>query len=590
MLYVIIVVLCIALLVLGIYTYKLSKIKYKLNLYVDGLNSISIPIVLLSFGKCFFMNQTAKVFVKDNEIDIEKQLKNHGFKTYKYNHAIFGIDTKEQKELEILYKKEIYWLTSILDAIPMPMSVTDKDMNWTFVNKVALDMLGVKREDIIGKHCSNWSANICKTDKCGIALLRKGIGESYFNQFNKDFSVTGHYIYNESGEICGHVEVVKDISDLVEETNKYTDKYHWFIELLDAIPYPISVTDINMNWTFVNRAVSDMIGQHPKDLLGQHCSKWGAAICKTESCGITCFKKGEKETKFTQNGNDFIVHVRAIKDKRGNDAGYIEVVQDITELNKINNKVTELMNSIMTSSVQLSDKSKAFVSSNQSLSNGVDEQEMIVNSLNNDLNALNEKIAEDVSNAAKASDLSEKARLDAEKGSNDMKIMLSSMNDIKEASYNISKIIKTIEDIAFQTNLLALNASVEAARAGEQGKGFAVVAEEVRSLAERSTVAAKETNEFVMNTIAKVDDGVRSAKDTAKSFDVIMLGFEDVSKLIEQLCDSIHEQVKLFEHITLSNEQIMRIANKNKEAIQESVIASDELANHSENLKNMIVG
>ncbi len=107
-------------------------------------------------------------------------------------------------------------------------------------------------------------------------------------------------------------------------------KMFWYEQLLDSIAFPISVTDMDMNWTFINKAVEDFLNVKRKDIIGQHCSNWGAGICKTENCGITGLRKGIPQTTFAQMGMNFQVDTSYVKDANGNNVGHIEVVQDIT--------------------------------------------------------------------------------------------------------------------------------------------------------------------------------------------------------------------------------------------------------------------
>ncbi len=85
-------------------------------------------------------------------------------------------------------------------------------MNWLFINKPVETMLGVKRADMMGKHCSNWGAGICKTENCGIACLKAGKPRTFFEQANMNFQVDIAYIKDPKGEKMGHIEIVQDVT------------------------------------------------------------------------------------------------------------------------------------------------------------------------------------------------------------------------------------------------------------------------------------------------------------------------------------------------------------------------------------------
>jgi methyl-accepting chemotaxis protein len=237
---------------------------------------------------------------------------------------------------------------------------------------------------------------------------------------------------------------------------------------------------------------------------------------------------------------------------------------------------------------QVSYASNQVAAASEEMSAGATEQASSLEEISSSLEELSATVNQTAGNNREAEKMMVDTSSITMNGSRTMTEMNQAIESISNSSEQTSRIIKTIDEIAFQTNLLALNAAVEAARAGESGKGFAVVAEEVRNLAQRSAEAARNTTHLINDSVVNSRKGVEVSTQVTEIFNTISDRVEKVTSLIREISVASGEQSNNISQINEGMSALNTVTQSGAASTEETAAASEELSSQALELMKMV--
>jgi len=250
----------------------------------------------------------------------------------------------------------------MLDTAPLCISFFDKSLKVVDCNKKLLDLFGFKNAKEYEKnfcYCSpEFQPDGSLSKDKAMEWLNRSFEEGYCcfewvhmigNGQLMPCEVTAKRVEHK-GENCVAVyihdlrEQKAMIRDIEQKSQELKEVNHWYESMLDVIPFLISIQDVKGHWTFINKATENFLGKKREDVIGSHCSNFNISICNTEKCAMKCADRGIKITNFQHNGLSYQSNVELLKDLSGNVTGYIEAIQDITQIEETARSVAENAN------------------------------------------------------------------------------------------------------------------------------------------------------------------------------------------------------------------------------------------------------
>jgi len=238
---------------------------------------------------------------------------------------------------------------------------------------------------------------------------------------------------------------------------------------------------------------------------------------------------------------------------------------------------------------QVSESANSISAATQDFSRRLQEQTSAIEQTVSALEQMTGSIKQSAENSHQANQLAQKTAEMSSEGSQVVERTVEAMEAVTESSKRIGEIITVVNEIAFQTNLLALNAAVEAARAGEAGRGFAVVAGEVRNLAGRSAAAAKEIQDLISDSLAKVEQGSQLVDESGQLLKSIIDNVQSVAEAVAEISSASNEQAQGIEEINRAVNHMDEAVQHNATLMEQTTASAEELAEVARDLRGQMM-
>jgi len=447
-----------------------------------------------------------------------------------------------------------------LDNVSTNVMIADKNRNIIYANKAIVDMFRLAEPDI-RKEFPSFDAsqlvgvNIDQFHKIPAHQARilehlRGLHRALIKMGGRTFSLTASAVVNDNGDYLGaavewidrsaELAVEAEIASIVAaaargdfaERISLEGKGGFFLQMAQSINELLETSDRGL------RDAMKMLGSLASGDLSHRITN-------------------EYQGAFGQLNNDANTTSDQLKD-------ILVQIKDVTD--------------------SINAAAKEIAAGNMDLSQRTEEQAASLEETAASMEEITSTVKQTADNAKQAYQLAHHSSTVAEKGGEVVLQVVGTMDSIKQSSHKIVDIISVIDSIAFQTNILALNAAVEAARAGEQGRGFAVVAAEVRNLAHRSALAAKEIKGLISDSVSKVDAGTRLVHDAGQTMVEIVNAVKRVTDIMAEITAAAAEQSIGIQQVSVAINQMESVTHQNAALVEQASAAAASLEDQTRGL------